>query len=404
MQRQRDRDRDRMSHYWEDRERDSRRSRSRSRSRERRRGWDDTGDYEQQHHHLQPPPPRQHFAGAGLGNSAFELYVGGFRPGQVTEVMLAELFSQILGQCAGFSAAGGPPVTAVRLCGGGTYARVEFRDDELCETALQFNTMVLNDRQLKINRPSEWTALRGVGEPTVAPLRAPDELLRKLRVDPALTAAVTGAVNADARKLVVSNLAPTVTSQMLRDLFTAALQTLPGEGGSGSQVVSAEVEASGASAIVEFRDETLADYALQLFNSMELCGKPMQITRPAVVPPPAAVVAAAPPPAAPAAAPTPTRVLCLENLLNAATLADDAEFAECVEEIRAEVASFGAVAEFALPRRAGDFARAPDAAATCFVKYELVSSAVKAHAALHAREFDGNVVRASFLRPEVLGW
>ena len=80
------------------------------------------------------------------------------------------------------------------------------------------------------------------------------------------------------------------------------------------------------------------------------------------------------------------------------------EFAECVEEIRAEVASFGAVAEFALPRRAGDFARAPDAAATCFVKYELVSSAVKAHAALHAREFDGNVVRASFLRPEVLGW
>ena len=88
----------------------------------------------------------------------------------------------------------------------------------------------------------------------------------------------------------------------------------------------------------------------------------------------------------------------------AAALADDAEFAECVEEIRAEVASFGAVAEFALPRRAGDFARAPDAAATCFVKYELVSSAVKAHAALHAREFDGNVVRASFLRPEVLGW
>ncbi len=190
MQRQRDRDRDRMSHYWEDRERDSRRSRSRSRSRERRRGWDDTGDYEQQHHHLQPPPPRQHFAGSGLGNSAFELYVGGLRPGQVTEVMLAELFSQILGQCEGFSAAGGPPVTAVR----------------------------------------------------------------------------------------------------------------------------------------------------------------------------------------------------------------------CVEEIRAEVASFGAVAAFALPRRAGDFARAPDAAATCFVKYELVSSAVKAHAALHAREFDGNVVRASFLRPEVLGW
>mgnify|MGYP003327134457 CR=1 FL=1 len=38
------------------------------------------------------------------------------------------------------------------------------------------------------------------------------------------------------------------------------------------------------------------------------------------------------------------------------------------------------------------------AAATCFVKYELVSAAVKAHAALHAREFDGNVVRASFLR------
>ena len=55
-------------------------------------------------------------------------------------------------------------------------------------------------------------------------------------------------------------------------------------------------------------------------------------------------------------------------------------------------------------RTPGDFARAPDAAGKAFVMHELVSAAIRAHVAMHGRKSDGDGVRASFLRPEVLGW
>ena len=52
--------------------------------------------------------------------------------------------------CDGFNSSLGPPINNVQLCGGGTYAFLEFRDEELAETAMKFNGMELSGRQLKV--------------------------------------------------------------------------------------------------------------------------------------------------------------------------------------------------------------------------------------------------------------
>merc|ERR1719399_883600 len=79
-----------------------------------------------------------------------QLYVGNMAAGTVTELMLRELFTQVLTQCEGFSPLTGPPVLSVELRGEGTYAFVEFRDEELRETAMLFSGMEFLGRQVKI--------------------------------------------------------------------------------------------------------------------------------------------------------------------------------------------------------------------------------------------------------------
>lgn len=232
--------------------------------------------------------------------------------------------------------------------------------------------------------------------------------------------------NRKARELYVGNLTVgIVSSAMLKELFTAPLLTLPGTNpdlDGVPPVVDARVDAGGKFAFVEFRDENLCTTALSLFNNMELCGRPMSVARPTgyvdpgqqapqfVVPPPilpagmggmagAAMAGMAgvppappPPPEAPA-----TRVLRLENLLGEAALTDDAEYAECVEDIKGECERFGAISSFAIPRPNELHGHSAEDVGKCFVRYEEVSSAAKAFAQLNGRDFDGNKVRATFM-------
>ena len=230
-----------------------------------------------------------------------------------------------------------------------------------------------------------------------------------------------------------------VSASMLKELFTAPLLTLPGsEAANGvPPVIEARVDLGGKFAFVEFRDEELATTALSLFNSMELCGRAMQVARPTGYmgpggpggptapfggpppPPPmpgqlppgfaaagAAGAAALPPglvpPPPPAAPPPPpaTRFLRLENLLGDEALSDDAEYAECVEDIRGECERFGAVSSFIIPRPADLQGRTAEDVGKCFVLYTELGSAAKAYQQLNGRDFDGHKVRAVFLKED----
>ena len=112
---------------------------------------------------FQQQQPKQNFSvngmmnlpGMGMGvpvnsKKQRELYVGNLPPG-VTEPMMKELFTQVLGACEGFDGSLGPTVLNVQLCGGGTYAFIEFRDEQCCESCMQFTGMVISGKPLKVH-------------------------------------------------------------------------------------------------------------------------------------------------------------------------------------------------------------------------------------------------------------
>jgi len=385
-----------------------------------------------------------------------ELYVGNLPTGLVTEPMLKELFSQMIMACEGYDPNPGPPVLNAQIRTGGnstsTFAFVEFRDEKISATVSTFNGMELSGRHLKISHPNGY-----VEPPTpMETLRVPPALAAKFGLDSygAMRRRDTPqeAFNdRKARELYVGNLTMgAVTSQMLIDLFTAPLAALPGLEGDGPVVVEAKVDHSGKFAFVLFRNNQLATIALSLFNKMELCGRPLLCDRPqgytaemsqalpadllaalppmggqAPPPPPAAIssliqaatggaalpssigLPPAPPsiggglppamPPGPPPGPPPTRLVCLENLLTEAIMNDPGEFKECLDDIRTECEGFGTVESCVVPTKDDLQGYAEEDVGKCYVKYKLVSEAVKAHDELNGRSFDGNTVVASFL-------
>lgn len=385
-----------------------------------------------------------------------EIYVGNL-PSGLNEAVLKELFIQILQGCEDFNTASGPIVLNVQLCGGGQYAFIEFRDEECCETAMQFGGMVLSGKSLKINHPNGYVPQNY----PVRKFKPPQELLHRFGLaavaqplsgtGPSLLPGVAGAVRLDnkkARELYVGNLCVgVVNAQMLKELFTAPLLTLPGSGGEDASnlappVLDVRLDAGGKFSFLEFRDESLATMALQLFNGMELCGRNMVVARPSgYVPTPGSSEAAAagvgPPPGASAASaasqllaglvpnvgapgglaaagaaaaaailppaissgPPPSRKLRLDNMFTSDQLepSQEEDFQECVEDIRSECERFGEISSFAVPRPHDLQGHPAEAAGQCFVVYASVASSAKAREALDGRDFDGRAVKASYM-------
>jgi len=352
--------------------------------------------------------------------------------------MMKELFGQILERCPGYDGSGGPPVMNVSVRAttnaqtgqGSTFAFVEFRDEKLSNTAAKLNGMELMGRNLKISHPNGYVPPQG----TPDTYDLPEDLMKRFglgsyeamrRQDrpPAELA------DRKARELYVGNLTiGCVTSQMLVDLFTAPLQALPLEN-AASPVTEAKVDQSAKFAFVLFADDQLATMALALFNKMELCGRPMCVDRPAGytpdmstplppglmasgmpqgglgAPPEKAAAAAAVTAAAaasrakpqPAAAPTPTRHLCLMNALTAKAMSDRQELSDCEEDIRLECGTYGAVTACQCVTPFEMHGHGEDALGKIFIRYEHLAAALKAQEALNGREFDGNKVSATFL-------
>ena len=470
--RERGRDRDRERDRDGDRERDRDRDREREKPAERpkRRGWDDMGDnpekaqmmmQQQQAFAQQQTPMALQVPGS---KKQRELYVGNL-PTDAKEFELVNLFGGLLSACEGFNPVLGPPVPNAAIAGGGTFAFVEFRDEQLCESATQFNGIQLNGRALKIGHPNGYV----VPLMPATMLKPPAELMAKLGLMPgggvcaggasgvcggAAAGSAAGGSDKRQRELYIGNLTTGgVDAAMLRELFTKPLSTLPGVDPTVPPVRESRVDGSGKFAFIEFDTEAIAATALELFNGMELCGRAMKIARPAgyvapltpivpltaiggggaAPPPPGPLqplqplgsgggmglqplgggmppgmgppgmqmpMPPAPPPEAPK--PVPTHALCLKNLLSAELMADPTEFADCVEDIKGECESFGALAAFVVPKPDDLQGMGEADVGCCFVKYVEIISAARAQEALHGRDFDGNSVEALFLPAGVL--
>ena len=220
-----------------------------------------------------------------------ELYVGNLPREHVSESMLRELFNQIILQCEDFDARKGAAVLALQLrvnatANGGTFAFIEFRDEQVMATVATFNGMELYGRNLKISHPNGYVPPAA----PIATLRVPERIMTNfgLRTYEAMRRQDRATPELAVRKgrtLYVGNLAiGMVTAPMLTELFTYPLQKLDlGEASTpaGPPVIDAKVDPSGKFGFVEFADDMLATMALAVFNKMPLCGRPLCVDRPA---------------------------------------------------------------------------------------------------------------------------
>lgn len=198
-----------------------------------------------------------------------------------------------------------------------------------------------------------------------------------------------------------------VTPAQLKELFRAPLLTMPNMSeADGPLVNNVDLAADGKFAFVEFRDETIAAIALTLFDKMEVCGRALNVGRPrgyiesgatagasgapaSCFGGPLAVHGAPPPPPPPMNGPTSSACIKLEGMLDDEILPDD-EHAEIVDDIKQECESSGHVARIAVPRDGPN-------RNVCFVMFDSAVAASVARASLDKRQFDGNVVRATFI-------
>ena len=72
-----------------------------------------------------------------------------------------------------------------------------------------------------------------------------------------------------------------------------------------------------------------------------------------------------------------SKLVCLANLLSEKALADDAEFSECVQDIRAECGKFGLIETFIVPRERALEGRPASDVGKCFIAYADEASAAR---------------------------
>jgi len=202
------------------------------------------------------------------------------------------------------------------------------------------------------------------------------------------------------REIYIGNLCiGTVTPEMLRELFNAALAGLVPDPINEPPVIEVKMDNTGRYSFVELRTEELATTAMTL-DKTELCGRQMNIGRPkGYVPGSGAPTVAdnklglAQQLAAKLAGGV-TNVILLEGMLDAAAIRNEEERREVSEMVYEESVRCGKVLGIAVPIppetvSSGDSCRA-------YIKFNVSAEATKCKEMMDGRMFDENKVKATY--------
>jgi splicing factor U2AF subunit len=370
-------------------------------------------------------------APGGAANSmatrhARRLYVGGLPPG-TSDAGLGAWFVQCLTAVGGVTG-DGSPVLSVYLNSEKRFAFVEFRSIAETSNAQALHGASLDGAVLRVSRPNDYNAA------AAAPLGPgePDPGLNLTALGDAAPAGaefgVGGLGSAAAApaapltdRLTLTNLPPYLTQDQCRELLEAF-----GEVAALTLVADPLTGASRGVAFATFADQTVtaaaaagldgmrmgdavlsvkraADLAAAVEARMEAEGLPPPPPPPhggfgLPLPPPPPLPAGGLPPPPPPPAHAATRVLVLDHAVTPAELADDAEHADIVDDMRDECGKHGPVADVIIPRppkEAG--APPPPGVGRVFISFADPAAAVAAAAALHGRRFGGRAVVASYM-------
>eukprot|EP01018_Ginkgo_biloba_P036745 Gb_01578 [translate_table: standard] len=343
---------------------------------------------------------------------ARRVYVGGLPP-MANEQTIATYFSRVMAAIGGNTAGPGDAVVNVYINHEKKFAFVEMRTVEEASNAMALDGIMFEGVSVRVRRPSDYN-------PSLAAALGPSQPSPHLNLAAVgLTPGAAGGAEGPDR-IFVGGLPYYFTEPQIKELLES-FGPLRGF----DLVKDRDTGNSKGYGFCVYQDPAVTDIACAALNGLKMGDKTLTVRRATASsnqpkPDQENVLAQAQqhialqklalqstaftgvpglfpgmPAGASATLETPTKVVCLTQVVSADELRDDEEFDEILEDMREECGKFGSILNLVIPRPDPSGGLAPGVGKV-FVEYVDTDGSAKAKSALNGRKFGGNVVVAVY--------
>nr|VDD29690.1 unnamed protein product [Brassica oleracea] len=325
---------------------------------------------------------------------ARRVYVGGLPP-TANEQSVATFFSQVMSAVGGNTAGPGDAVVNVYINHEKKFAFVEMRSVEEASNAMALDGIILEGVPVKVKRPTDYN-------PSLAAALGPSQPNPNLNLAAVgFSSGSTGGLEGPDR-LFVGGIPYYLTEDQIRELLES-FGPLRGF----NLVKDRESGNSMGYAFCVFQDPSVTDIACAALNGIKMGNKTLTVRRAvqgAIQPKPEQedILLHAQQQIAlqvsrlmlqPGG--TPTKIVCLTQVVTANVLGDDKEYEDIMEDMRQEGGKFGNLVNVVIPRPNPEHDPTPGVGKV-FLEYADLDSAAKARSGMNGRKFDGNQVVAVY--------
>ncbi|CAN6865515.1 unnamed protein product [Brassica oleracea] len=323
---------------------------------------------------------------------ARRVYVGGLPP-TANEQSVATFFSQVMSAVGGNTAGPGDAVVNVYINHEKKFAFVEMRSVEEASNAMALDGIILEGVPVKVKRPTDYN-------PSLAAALGPSQPNPNLNLAAVgFSSGSTGGLEGPDR-LFVGGIPYYLTEDQIRELLES-FGPLRGF----NLVKDRESGNSMGYAFCVFQDPSVTDIACAALNGIKMGNKTLTVRRAvqgAIQPKPEqedillhaqqqiALQRLMLQPGG-----TPTKIVCLTQVVTANVLGDDKEYEDIMEDMRQEGGKFGNLVNVVIPRPNPEHDPTPGVGKV-FLEYADLDSAAKARSGMNGRKFDGNQVVAVY--------
>ncbi|XP_057463182.1 splicing factor U2af large subunit B-like isoform X3 [Actinidia eriantha] len=338
---------------------------------------------------------------------ARRVYVGGLPP-MANEQTIATFFSSVMAAIGGNSAGTGDAVVNVYINHEKKFAFVEMRTVEEASNAMALDGIVFEGVSVRVRRPTDYNpslaATLGPSQPS------PHLNLAAVRLTPGLIGGVEGP-----DRVFVGGLPYYFTEAQIRELLES-FGPLRGF----DLVKDRDTGNSKGYGFCIYKDPAATDIACAALNGLKMGDKTLTVRRATMSNEPVnteheSILAQAQQHIAMqkmtlqaggvnlpgvglgqiSIAETPTKVLCLTEVISADELMDDGEYEEILEDMREEGGKFGVLMNVIIPRPATSGEQIAGVGKV-FLEYADITGCAAAKDALGGRKFGGNTVTAVY--------
>ncbi|KAJ9562033.1 hypothetical protein OSB04_007193 [Centaurea solstitialis] len=326
---------------------------------------------------------------------ARRVYVGGLSP-TANEQSVATFFSHVMSAIGGNTAGPGDAVVNVYINHEKKFAFVEMRSVEEASNAMALDGIIFEGAPVKVRRPSDYN-------PSLAATLGPSQPNPNLNLAAVgLTPGSAGGLEGPDR-IFVGGLPYYFTEAQVRELLESfgALRGF-------DLVKDRETGNSKGYAFCVYQDLSVTDIACAALNGIKMGDKTLTVRRAnqgqtQPKPEQESVLLHAQQQIAlqrlmlqpGAIGPTPTKVLCLTQVVTEDELKDDEDYQDILDDMKIECEKFGKLVNVVIPRPNPNGEPVPGVGKV-FLEYEETEGSTKARAGLNGRKFGGNPVVASF--------